>query len=214
MDEDEEKIDKGFDRGVDFVKMKDKLISELGINHLKWLAEENEYEKKVTLNKLIYIMISLIQLRNGCRISEACEAIIKFIKSENLTKKVVVKIAKSEGMKYNNKTKEKNFHKARYRKIMLPLDWIEENIFEEIRDAKPLALNVKGSLLRQRVRDYLFKNHECNTHSLRYACINYLIYEQKRPLNDIAKFVGHSNINQLVTYTQTINTDKIFDLPM
>ena len=55
-------------------------------------------------------------------------------------------------------------------------------------------------------------NFSCNTHSLRYAFINHMIYVENRPLPDIAKFVGHKNINQLVTYTQQKNCNKIFDL--
>jgi integrase len=208
----EEEINQGFDRGVDFKSIKEKLINDLDRNYENLQTEQDLYEKQCILNKLIYIMISLVQLRNGSRISESCNAMLKFMNTEDLTQKVHVKIAKSEGMKYNNKTKKKKMSKARYRKMMFPLDWINKDLFDDIKKQKPIALCVKDSLLRQRVRDYLLKNQNCNTHSLRYACINYLIYDEKRPLNDVAKFVGHSNINQLVTYTQNINTDKIFDL--
>ena len=41
-----------------------------------------------------------------------------------------------------------------------------------------------------------------------------MIYEEKRQSNDVAKFVGHVNVNQLVTYTQQKNCDKIFELDL
>ncbi len=207
-----EEIAKGFDRGVDFIDMKNKLIKELDEVYDKLQSTEDKYEIRTNLNKAVYIMIALLQLRNGSRICEACIAFRKYSMSNKVDDKVAVKIAKSEGMKYNNKTKTKTLQKARYRKMMFPTDWIDYEIFEFVISYKPLALTVAESLLRQRVRDYLFKNHECNTHSLRYAFINYMLHEQNKPMTDVAKFVGHSSVNQLVTYTQNKNTDKIFDL--
>lgn len=211
--QDAPEIDKGWDRDIDFIPIKEKLLDELNSKHNLFLRETDRYEKQIILNKLIYIMIALIQLRNGSRISEACNAMQQFINADDLTQKVLVKIAKSEGMKYNNRTKKKQMSKPRYRKIMFP-DWIDENIFLDVKEAKPICLNIKDSLLRQRVRDYLLHNFDCNTHSLRYACINHLMYTQKRPMADIAKFVGHSSVNQLVTYTQQKNCDQIFDLDL
>lgn len=209
---DEPKIDAGWDRSIDFVPIKEKLLNSFNKLHDSIDIIDDKYEKRTTLNKLIYIIIALIQLRNGSRISEASTAMLKFMEVNDLTQKVIVKIAKSEGIKYNNRTKERKMCKARYRKIMFPVDWIDENIFDDIKGRKPICLLVKGSLLRQRVRDYLRTYFDCNTHSLRYACINYLLSEKKLPMNVVSKYVGHSSVNQLVTYTQHKNVDGVFDL--
>ena len=75
-------------------------------------------------------------------------------------------------------------------------DWVD------VRDLRPDFCNrLKnipfGKLKKKRVLDYLLRYFECNTHSLRYACINYLIYEKNLPLNTVAKLVGHVGLNQL-----------------
>lgn len=205
------KIEKGFDRDIDFKTIKEKLLFELNSTYQRLLIAEKETEKKILINKICYLMISIIQLRMGSRISEACEAFKLFIENNNIEKKQIVKIAKSEGMKYNHKTKKKFFAKARYRKMQFP-DWINKEIFEEIKLSPYVTSLLNSNRLKKRVLDFLLKNFDCNTHSLRYAFINYMLYEEKRPMNDVAKFVGHSTVSQLVTYTQIKNTDQIFDL--
>ncbi len=209
--ESEEKILKGFDRGKDYMDIKKHLLNDINNKFDKYKNEDDLKNKKLLINQILYITIALIQLKNGSRISEACRAILKFVENEDIKNKVIVKISKSEGLKYNNKTKEKKLSKARYRKIVFPI-WINKHIFKYLIKEQPSGLFVKPNLLKQRVLDYLLKYHSCNTHSLRYACINYLIYEQKRPLNEVSKFVGHTTVNQLVTYTQNKNVDKIYDL--
>jgi len=73
-------------------------------------------------------------------------------------------------------------------------------------------LNTYTGDLKRRTCDYLLRGFDCNTHSLRYACINYLLYDQKKEMAIVAKFVGHTGIAQLVRYTQLKESDKIFDL--
>jgi hypothetical protein len=207
----EPKIAKGFDRDIDFKPMKLKLINEIDKLYAKLGQAETPGEKRIATNQLCYVMIACIQLRNGSRISEACNCFLKYMNGADLDEKQIIKIAKSEGMKWNG-SGIKKMSKARYRKMMFPSDWIDISIFEEIKDAKPLILFIRSDRLRQRVRDYLLKYLDCNTHSLRYACINYLLYTEKRPMADVAKFVGHTSVGQMVLYTQAKNTEQIFDL--
>ncbi len=62
------------------------------------------------------------------------------------------------------------------------------------------------------VLNYMLRNFQCNTHSLRYAYINYMLYDKKQQMAIVAKFVGHSNLNQLMRYTQNKEVDKMFDI--
>jgi integrase len=161
----------------------------------------------------------MIQLRNGSRISESINAFRKFI-NDGYKKKVIIKIAKSEGIKYvlNKYDKEKKrvkiITKPRYRKMMFPNSWIETDNLDElfVNLKKTHEKLIYNTSLRLNITNYMSYHFNCNTHSLRYAFINYMIYDQKRPLNDVAKFVGHANTNQLVTYTQQKNCEQIFDL--
>jgi integrase len=205
-------IAKGFDRDVDFVDIKEKLLKKITSLYSKYMKEESEKIKRIIVNQICYCMIALLQLRNGSRISEACIAFVEYLKGKPTDEKIIVKIAKSEGNKYNWKTKKKQMTKPRYRKIMFPDDWIDLDLFMDIQESDPQILKIKQDRIRQRVRDYMLQYFNCNTHSLRYACINYLLYVEKRNMADVAKFVGHSSVNQLITYVQLKNTDQIFDL--
>jgi integrase len=213
-DIEEVNISSGFDRGIDYEPVKDKLIKHFNtlVQKLHNLDEvdDSAYVRKsnLILGNIIHTIIPMIQLRNGSRICEACNAFIIFCK-KGFDKKVTVKIAKSEAIKY--KKGKKYVTKARYRNIMFP-DWVDISDIENqiIERAKTLPIY----RLKKRVLDYLLRYFDCNTHSLRYACINYLIYEKKLPLNTVAKLVGHVGLNQLTTYTQQKNVDKVFDIDM
>jgi len=213
-DVEEVELSKGFDRGIDYEPVKQKLIDHFNELKQKLNAidepKQSIYVRKsnLVLGNIIHTIIPMIQLRNGSRICEACNAFILFCK-KGFDKIVAVKIAKSESIKY--KKGKKYTTKARYRNMMFP-DWIDISDIENriIERTKSLPLY----RLKKRVLDYLLRYFECNTHSLRYACINYLIYEKKLPLNTVAKLVGHVGLNQLTTYTQQKNVDKVFDIDM
>ncbi len=197
------KISQGFDRGIDYIDIKKKLISkynEIQDTIIKLDTDSKDYDskKRIWNNKLIYCIISLIQLKNGCRIIEACKAIKLFFKDNDFKSKVVVKIAKSAA----------GGKKARFRKIAFP-NWIEFELTDDLINYLSLIRTVN---LKQRVLDFLLKEFKCNTHSLRYALINYMLYVKKIEMGLVAKFVGHVNVNQLVTYTSNKNADGIFDL--
>lgn len=214
MEDNESKIATGFDRGIDFISIKEKLLLKLQALYKKSRSEDSEKQKKIMINQIAYIMIALIQLRNGSRISEAVNAFLEFLKKDDISDKVIVKIAKSDGAKYNRLTKEMIKKKPRYRKLMFPEDWIDLEIFEEIKDSKDRILKIPKDRFRQRVRDYMLKYFNCNTHSLRYAYINHMLYDLKQDMTAIAKFVGHTTVSQLVTYTQNKNTERLFDMKL
>lgn len=215
-DKEEKKVSQGFDRGVDYKPMKKRLIAEYKrlIDIMLNMDEEKKNyiaKRRLTIHKIIYLIISMIQLRNGSRISEACKAFKLFLDAD-INDKVLVKISKSETTKKKKDTGEEYVTKIRHRKMMFPKDWIDTDIENLMESMKFYLKNITQERLRKRVLDYLLLNFECNTHSLRYAFINYMLYDLKRPMTDVAKFVGHSNINQLLTYTQLKNTEQIFDM--
>lgn len=211
----EPEISTGFDRGIDYEPMKNRLIQFLEQSYNEYVTIKNNkkcYASKLKSlsNKMVYNVIAMIQLRNGSRISEACNAFSIFI-NKGINSLVTVKIAKSEAIKYRGG--EKIITKPRYRKMVYPKAWINNNR-EILLILEAAAVNIPLPRLKKRVLDYLLIYHQCNTHSLRYACINYLIYKEGRPLNDVAKFVGHIDLSMLTKYTQQKNCDKIFELDM
>lgn len=207
-------ISSGFDRGMDFKTIKEKLIKDYE-RMIKIITSmdinKSNYNKRLTINmnRLIYSLIAMIQLRNGSRIREACHALAAFLDNDNIEDRVVVKLAKSKAIKYKKETHEMYETKQRYREMIFPSKWIK----------LPLHLHIQYFLekidkkrLMKRVLDYLLINFNCNTHSLRYSFINYMLYEKKKEMTIIAKFVGHSNVSQLVRYTQLKESNKLFDL--
>jgi integrase len=210
-------VETGFDRGLDFKEIKQKLKKayKQALKEHKRLDEDDRYyksKKRKIVNRIIYILVAMIQLMNGSRISEACDSCRQFLESDDLVTKIVTKIAKSESIKTNKKG-ETYTTKARHRNIKFPLCWID--IPDRIKDDLNEHFgNISQDVLRKRVLDYLLKHHNCNTHSLRYACINHLLYEKKLEPSIVAKHVGHSNMAQIVRYTQVKELDKVFDLDM
>lgn len=198
-------ISRGFDRGIDYETIKKKLIKCLDKLYAKYL----EKPTNVGIKRLVYTIISMIQLRCGSRISEAVKAFILFMKN-GIDKRVIVKVSKTGAIKVK-KDGTKFRTKVKGREMKWP-DWINKEIYEVVKNNKTTKDIIKAGTLKKRVLDYLLINFECNTHSLRYAFINYAIYVLKRPINDVAKHIGQANVAQMVTYTQQKNADQIFDL--
>ena len=211
----DDKIVKGFDRGVDYSVMKKKLIEDVEIilgvlDTLQDTDKAYDYKKGNILRKYIYTLIAIIQLRNGSRISEAVNAFEQFVaKKADLESKVTVKIAKSKATKHK-KDGEQIVTKTRYRKMGFPTNWVGKEI-KEVSNIRHFLRDYEGNI-NKRVLDYLSRTYKCNTHSLRYAFINYMLYDQKKEMTVVAKFVGHTGVGQLVRYTQAKESDKLFDL--
>lgn len=215
-------MENGFDNGIDYEPIRLRLKQDFNQQLKKFRT--SGFTKRSSKG-LIFIMIEMVQLRNGSRITEAINAFKQF--SENGTAEMVmVKVCKSEARKMawvlskDKKTKELKeiTTKPRYRKMMFPLTWIKEKVknidslIAQVIKIHPTLLD--NPLLKSGVRKYMQRHHGTNTHSLRYAFINYLLYEKERPISDVAKFVGHVNVDQMVRYTQQKNSDQIFYLEM
>lgn len=218
MTEEDEQIAKGFDRNIDFNSMKKLLIKEFNKIYNNFsVSMKNIPRTQKNIKKFIYLLIAMIQLRNGSRISEACNALKKFYNMETKSlkdSKIFVKIAKSKSIKYKKDTREKYVTKERFRQMAFPIQWINSDKIEEIfKLINEYGFNdfLEEDRLKKRVLDYLLRNFNCNTHSLRYAFINYMLYDKKKEMSLVAKFVGHVDVAQLVRYTQNKNVEKLFD---
>jgi integrase len=142
------------------------------------------------LKKLAYVVISLIQLQNGSRISETLNAVKQFIKDINCKVAVITIAKRKDGFR---------------RKILLP-DSVDSKLIERI---IPVINDNNNEELSKKIRMFLNRHYGWNTHSLRYALINYLAIEKKVPVNLVSKLVGHKNMNQLLTYTQNKHVDEL-----
>jgi cobalamin biosynthesis Co2+ chelatase CbiK len=130
------------------------------------------------------------------------------MKSKDLDKNVTVKLAKSATKKYKDDGST-YVTPTRYREVKFPTNWID---IKYQNDMKFYVEDIENNKLKKRVLDYLLKYHNCNTHSLRYAYINYMLYVKKKEMGLVAKIIGHSNLNQLVRYTQNKNAKEVFDM--
>jgi integrase len=185
---DSEEIKNGFDKGIDFEETRKIFkgkIKEL-ITDLR--NDYNVHKVKALSN----IVIALVSLVNGSRISESIEAVFKFINNKNLNK-VIVPIAKRKD--------------GETRPMLLPKE-INKEILEYI---EKIIAGADPQKLQSKVRTYLTDNYGFNTHSLRYAAINYLITEKQRPLNVVSKLVGHKSMNMLINYTQNKNVSSTLE---
>lgn len=201
----------GFDMGIDYEPMKQKLIKEYEeeVRDMILLDKGDkayDRKKKMIVTKIMYMLISMVQLGNGSRISEAVKFFMLYLFEDGKKPELTIKISKSETTKYKDGIKF--ITKPRFRKMHM-IDWVEIIDLDLLKD---VLKNKDINKLNKRVLDFMRNHFKCNTHSLRYACINNLIFEEKMPLNSVAKYVGHCGLGQLTRYTQTKNTEKIFDI--
>ena len=136
------------------------------------------------------MVISITQLQNGSRISETINAFKMFIYDYDLKVAIITIAKRKDGFR---------------RKILRP-EIINSEILERI---KSEIKNDTIEELSKKIRMFLMRHYGWNTHSLRYALINYLAIEKKIPVNLVSKLVGHKNMNQLLTYTQNKHVDEL-----
>ena len=184
-----------FDKKLDYEKIKQEIDNKLSQLFSDLKNDYNEHKVKALSN----CTIALIQLTNGSRISEAIKTTAFFVKnpSKNSTH---IKISKRK----DKVTRVMKLPININTKILSLISVVFKQY--DIEDEKDLAK------LSSKVRTYLYDNfNKINTHSLRYALINYLSIKKQVPLNLVSKIVGHKNLNQLITYTQNHHVDDMLD---
>jgi integrase len=169
-----QKVKGTWDRNLDYEKAKTVLI-----NHLKIARSQLRTTKggngKRNLKKarLTIILILLIQLRNGARLSEAYDALYEFARTK--AREVYVRLRKQK--------KEKM--RLMIRPEVITDEDLDNVVKIHINSVYRFAVRVLGT----------------NTHSFRYAAVTYWS-RRGLPANVIARITGHSNLNHLITYTQ------------
>ena len=126
-----------------------------------------------------YLAVALIQLRNGSRVSEAVRAFKRWLVSGY--QELHVEVSK------------KKHPEARL--MIIP------NNLSDLRLTCLDLSNVEDSKLKKRVQNTLYRYARINTHSLRYAYINYLLRSGVNPAI-ISKLIRHSKIDTLLKYVQ------------
>ncbi|MEM0192263.1 MAG: tyrosine-type recombinase/integrase [Candidatus Korarchaeum sp.] len=170
-----------WDRGIDYDLLRKRLL-----RLYRELREKAEWSKKYR-KRLALCMVLLIQLRNGCRVSEAVEGLQRMTKSGERKAMIRVRKAKEE----------------RLRELVLP-----KSISDS--DLKLVNQEVEGLTVEQ-VKSFARYNLGLNTHTLRYAFITHLAIEKGVQPNVIAKITGHKNLDHLITYTQKVKAEEILE---
>ena len=170
-----------WDRGIEYDLLRKRLL-----RLYRGLAEKAErsvrYRKRLALT-----MVLMIQLRNGCRVSEAVEALHKMVSTGQ--RKVWVKVRKRK--------------EEKLREIVLPK-------FIPDTDLKLVREEAEGVTTDQ-VKSFARYNLGINTHTLRYAFITHLTVEKGVQPNVVAKITGHVDLDHLITYTQQVKAEEILE---
>jgi len=147
---------------------------------------------KITVRKIkrmIYGCLGLIQVRNGCRISESIRALHEYVKNNHKNGVVEILVSKKK--------------KSVYRKVVIPFTlprcWIE--IIRNFLNSYDHDILRKNTIV-------FYSKLGLNTHNMRYAFVT-LLSKKGYPPQIIARIIEHSNITVLERYIQKSEVDKI-----
>lgn len=126
----------------------------------------------------------LVQLRNGSRISEALEALRKFLEEKNREIHVRVRKHKKEDL----------------RLMVIPREIQKKDVIFLKTVANQITVNA--------IKIFCLRKFGFNTHSLRYAFITHLA-KKGVSAQLIAKITRHRNLNYILTYTQTKTAEDL-----
>lgn len=162
----------GWDKGLDYEATYERLLRK--INNVR------------SDSTRCYLIIALIQLRNGARISEAIRAFKEWVRTGK--SEVYVRVSKKK--------------RSDDRLMIVP-----EEVWEYRLRCVDLV-DVGDRVLRERVRYSLYYYFKINTHSLRYAFITYLLRLGVNPAL-VSKMIRHSRLDTLMHYVQQKESDNI-----
>lgn len=162
----------GWDKGLDYESVYARLVRK--INSVR------------SDSARCYLIVALIQLRNGARVSEAIRAFKEWLRSGK--SELYVRVSKKR--------------RGEQRLIVIP----EE--VEQYRLRCVDLVDVDDKILRERVRYSLYYYFKINTHSLRYAFITYLLRNGVNPAL-VSKMIRHSRLDTLMHYVQVKESDSI-----
>jgi integrase len=176
-------MSKSWNKNVDYVDAYRQISKSIKLS-------DNIVAKKLgvrTLKQLAYDCILLICLRNGARIGEAIEG---FSLLKNKKREVEVKVEKRRASNI-------------FRTIIFPDEVLK---VQSLISNTPIEYKDKTSIYHYSMRTYKF-----NPHSLRYAFITYLSKQKHIQPQLIAKITKHARLDQILTYVQETEANKILD---
>lgn len=177
----------GWDMGLNFKEVEELLLREIDKHVTTLSTRRSKYFTNLAKKRLLYLSVLLTQLYNGCRVSEACEAILKWLRSGDREVKVKVR-KRRDGYE---------------RLIVIPSRVIVlRQYLEEFKD-----VNVDELTLRVKV--FASRTLKINTHALRYAWITYMARELKEPAQIIAKISGHKKLDYILHYVEKKEAEEI-----
>ncbi len=179
-----------WDKNLDFDAWSERFSDDL-----KRLSMVREYKEMKGINtdrtarQMLYTSILFVQLNNGCRISEASEAVISFVQNGAREQRIRAR-------------KRKKLNKGKDAEVLII---IPRSIHRREKD-----LLVIGSLEQviNAVKCFARNHYHINTHSLRYAWIAKM-GRDNIPANLISKAIRHTNIQTIMNYTQEDQADDI-----
>lgn len=183
-----------WDQKLDFDTYEKKFSEDLKQLYLFKEYKQLKNESTTTIEKcILYVSILYTQLLNGCRISEACDAIIQFAIDNN----------REQNIRARKRTKNGKGEEAQVL-IIIPKSIKRLNIslnqdkinHEEIEE------------IENRVKCYARDHYHINTHSLRYSWIAKMGRDGV-PANLISKAIRHSSIQTIMNYTSEDQADGI-----
>ncbi len=171
-----------WDRGIDYDLLRKRLL-----RLYRRMREKAEGSKRYR-KRLAHTLVLMLQLRNGCRVSEAVEALQKMASTGQ--RKVMVRVRKT-------KKEEKE------RTVVLPKSVPDSDLRLIREDVKTITVD--------QVKSFARYNLGINTHTLRYAFITHLTVEKGVQPNAVAKITGHVDLDHLITYTQQVKAEEILE---
>jgi site-specific recombinase XerD len=145
------------------------------LEYKKWVRSSPKMteQRRVSLRNVNILLLALL---NGLRISEAIECYYKWLEDPN-QEIISVKVAKSKKEKYRLC-------------ITKGLDSTDHKYTKQLERPKPNA-----------IQSWSIVKFGFNTHSLRYAFINYMLQQGYDPAT-ISRIIGHSKLDTLLEYIQ------------
>jgi hypothetical protein len=196
---------KSWDYNLDYESTYKSIVSEISTLRRE-LDQGNITGKK--LKKFCYLVIGLIQIRNGARIGEVAEAMKLFCNgSHNRDVETLVQKRKDEY----------------YRQIVLPgeitaadINYIKPVIDERFgKDWQGRAANQNKMLFVQTVSRFFKNTFGFSTHALRYCFISFMAVTKKLQPNVIAKITGHRTLDMILNYTNKKLADfELFNMSL
>ncbi|MCI4408479.1 MAG: tyrosine-type recombinase/integrase [Thermofilum sp.] len=161
-------------------KAGEKYTFETMLEVLKARMEKSKTDKEYT-----YYAILLTQLVNGARVGEAVNGFFEFVKTGK--RELRIRVEKQR--------------KEKYRLFIIPpiinyerVVWLEKE---------------KPRKIIPRVKMFIKKKLDLNSHSLRYLFISYMA-RRGVSAQEIAKITGHENLNHILHYTRKIEAEDRF----